>query len=225
MAGKVNSYIVFDFETGGLDGTKNACTEIGLVCLDGETLEEVGRYESYIQPYIAEYDQAALDFTGITMEKLHLSGKPITQVGKEVFEWIKEMRVKTGTTSFTKKCILVGHNVLFDICFLKQLSKESKTDILSQVDCNKNDPSVPLYLDSIILAKMSWGDDEMMANFKLESCVGKIGSELSDGHKAINDVVGTKDLLIWCVKKLRSANEDGVSQAKIRVRDRVHFQF
>src|SRR5574343_367848 len=111
---KVGGYLVFDFETGGFDCQKHAATEIGLIFLDGITLQEVGRFETYIKPYIKEYTQEALTFTGLSLELLSTKGEDIKVVGQRLQDWLKEMRAKTGTTSYTKKPTLVGHNVIFD---------------------------------------------------------------------------------------------------------------
>lgn len=223
---RVPTLIIFDFETGGLDATKAACTEIALQCIDGETLREVGRYTSYIAPYVAEYTQVALDYTGITIEKLNTEGKPIQQVGKEIFEWVKEMRQLTDTSSYTKKPVMVGHNVIFDIGFMQQLAKESKCDILSQFDSKKSyHGEIPIYLDTVVLSKLAWGNDETQTSFNLGSCLGRIGSEVHDAHKAINDVISTKDLLCYFINKMRSESITQNKESEIRLRDQIKFEF
>jgi DNA polymerase-3 subunit epsilon len=222
---KVNPYIVFDFETGGLDPKKHAATEIAMLCIDGSTLQEVGRYESYISPYLFEYQKEALNYTGITMEKLDRLGKPLKQVVKEIVEWVKEMRVKTDSTSYTKKPILVGHNPLFDIGFLQQIFKEAKEDATKLFDgkLDFNNQYQFSLLDTIVLSKLTWANDEVMNSFNLGSCVGKAGIEIVDAHKAINDVVATKELLITLVNRLRS-NTGTSSGDRVRLRDKPFFQ-
>ena len=44
MAERVNPFIILDYETGGLIAAKNAITEIAMIGVSGETLQEVGRY-------------------------------------------------------------------------------------------------------------------------------------------------------------------------------------
>lgn len=226
MAHKINPYIVIDFETGGLKGSKHAATEIACLCITGDTLQEIGRYESYIKPYLYEYDQKALDFTGITFDKLNNLGKPLEQVVKEVASLFKEWRDKTSNTH-TKKPILVGHNPKFDIPFLQQIFKEGKEDLsrLLEGDDDFHGHFYPTYIDTIHLSKLTWGADETMTSFKLTNCIEKSGLSINDAHKAINDVEATKELLIKFVNRLRSNSGDGEAGSKIRMRDHFHFQF
>ena len=46
-----NFIIVHDCETGGLDPDENPITQYAAVILDPLTLDEVDRYETYVQPY------------------------------------------------------------------------------------------------------------------------------------------------------------------------------
>ena len=46
-----SNYIVFDTETGGLDETKNPITQYAAVVLDGCTLKEIDRWETFVKPY------------------------------------------------------------------------------------------------------------------------------------------------------------------------------
>lgn len=46
-----SNYAVFDCETGGLDETKNPITQYACIILDGQTLKEVDRWETYVKPY------------------------------------------------------------------------------------------------------------------------------------------------------------------------------
>jgi DNA polymerase III epsilon subunit-like protein len=172
---KINPYIIFDFETGGLDCTKNAATEIALLCVDGATFKEIGRYESYIHPYIAEYDPKALQYTNITMDMLVAEGKQLDVVFKEVAMFFKEMKEKTSN-SHTKKPILVGHNAQFDIGFLQACFKASKLDLSTLVDGAKNffGQYQPNYIDTVTLSKLAWGQQEDR-RYNLASCVETSG--------------------------------------------------
>lgn len=222
---KINPYIIFDFETGGLKGQKNAATEIAMLCIDGNTLMEVGRYESYIKPYLGyDYDQKALDFTGITLDLLENKGKPLQQVVKEMMVCIKEWHNKTSATH-TKKPILIGHNPKFDVVFLQQIFKEAKEDMRTYFDGDEDfyGKYQPSLIDTIQLSKLAYGNDETMTSYNLTACVTKVGQSLPDAHKAINDVIATKELLIEYVNRLRS-NVGGVAGEKIRFRNSFRFK-
>lgn len=87
--------VVLDFETGGLDCTRCACTQIAMQAVRLDTFEVLGRYVNYIAPYDRQplggapkrkvlktrreveletaaapmdYESAALNYTDITME-------------------------------------------------------------------------------------------------------------------------------------------------------------
>ena len=215
---KVNPFIIFDFETGGLDSKKHAATEIAMLCIDGSTLEEVGRYESYFLPYLKEYDKAALDYTGITMEKLKREGKLLKDVVKEIVAWVKEMRAKLDCTSYTKKPVLVGHNVVFDLSFLQSIFKDAKLDPTTLFDGKKDYYNNYQYntVDTIAESKKAWGDDDVMNSFNLTACVNKAGLEIVEAHKAMNDVVATKELLLVLINRMRNSSGKG-SKEKSRV--------
>lgn len=224
--GKVNPFIVIDFETGGLQGNKNPITEVAMLCVDGHTMEEIGRYDSYVKPYLGyEYDPKALDYTNLTLEKLTKEGKDLEVVVREIVEKVKEWHQKT-TNTHTKKPILVGHNVQFDISFLQQIFKETKND-LSKYFNGKLDffgKFYPDYQDTQTLAKFAYGWDDNFNSFKLGNCIQRAGQTLTDAHKAINDVIGTKELLIHFVNKLREEGDIKGSN-KVRFREKFRFQF
>lgn len=227
---KINPYIILDFETGGLDCRKNAATEIGMICVDGGTFQEIGRYEAYFKPYLAEYNQQALDYTGITMDRLESQGKPLKEVVTEVAAFFKEMKTITSN-SHTKKPILVGHNFGFDVGFLQAVFKEAKLDFSTLIDGTVDyfGNYRPNYIDTIVMSKLTWGQTEDR-KYNLAACVETSGGTLNDGHKAINDVIATKELLIHFVNKLRSngsgtldPNDSGKSNL-IRVRNEFKFE-
>lgn len=220
-----NPYIVLDFETGGLNGAKHAITQIGMLCIDGVTLQEVGRYESYITPYHFEYDQKALDYTGTTVQLLNLKGKPLQQVGEEVFNLVKEWHKKTSNTH-TKKPILIGHNIKFDISFLQQLFHLCKKDLSSCFEGQKDFHGnfYPGYIDTMYLSKLALGDDPEFTSYQLGKCCEKMEVSLVDAHNALGDVIGTKELSIKFVNRLRNDSTNVQGFKKIRQRDHFHFQ-
>lgn len=227
MAQKLNPYIILDFETGGVKGGKeNAITEVAMLCVDGGTFMEVGRYESYVQPYIGyEYEDKALEYTGITMDLLRAEGKPLLQVGNEMCELIKKWHSETSNTH-TKKPVVVGHNIQFDISFLQQVMKESKNDISKYFD-GKLDfygKYYPDYLDTKRLAMLAFSNDDNFTSFKLGNCIQKVGLNLTDAHKAINDVIATKEMLIKFVNRLRNETGKEGGEDNIRLRQNYVFQ-
>jgi DNA polymerase III epsilon subunit-like protein len=226
MAKAINSFLFIDFETGGLDCRKHAVTEIAAIAIKGDTLEKIDLISTYVQPYgDYTYEAEALKHTGITPEDIE-SGIPVNDVVNEFINLL----IKSDFTPRNKgsKPILVAHNSAFDKGFLIQIFshcnklKELEKYTFGHIDYYGN--YQPEMLDSQHLAKMIWGNDDEIANFKLGTCIAKAGIELSDAHKAINDTIALKDMHVGFTLNLRSGvggNED----AKTKHRFREHFQF
>lgn len=221
---KINSYTIFDFETGGLDPKKNPMTELAMLSIKGDTLEEIDRFSLLVKPFdpALVYDDKALDVTGITVDMLLSQGVDIKEVRKRVEEHFEKVNIHKGPGY---KAYLVGHNPGFDDGFLGQLQAYTKIDLSKYVMNSKNYAGGFnfTYLDTIIPAKMAYGDDETMENFKLGTVVDKAGIALTDAHRAMNDVIATKDLLIEFIKKLRSTGGDMSSADKYKYRTTFHF--
>jgi len=227
MAHKVNPILVLDFETGGLSGQKDAVTEVGMLCVTGDTFTEIGRYSSFIRPYLYNYDPKALTYTNTTLEKLQTLGQDIEVVAKEMHTNLQKWYQET-TNSYTKKMCVVGHNIQFDIAFLQQLGKEGKVDWAKFIDGEQDfyGKWYPNYIDTLNFSKLVWGNDTNFTSFKLTNCVEKAGVSIGDAHSALQDVIATKELLINFVNRLRSSDGlGGVGEKKdIRFREGFHFQ-
>ena len=95
---KIYTGVGLDFETGGLDPVRCACTQIALEAIRLDTLEVFDCYTAYIAPYCKQelgaarrkvlrskhelaqptermdYEPRALEYSGITMERLEAQG-------------------------------------------------------------------------------------------------------------------------------------------------------
>ena len=224
----VSPFCIMDFETGGLKSTKNPVTEVAMIGITGDTLEEVCRHEAYLQHNyspLLEYEQKALDITGIKIEDLVELGIN----AKEFMEKMVDIWVQTNKTAVGKfsKTIIVGHNITFDIDFLIALAEHTKTDLSKYLAGRQTHHGKfePQYLDTLNLARMKWQDDEMMDNFKLNTCVEKSGFELADAHRAMNDVIANKELFLSMVNDFRFGTGEGGIKINKKIRFRNHFQF
>lgn len=65
-----------------------------------------------------KYEQAALDYSAITMEMLRTQGMDMKKVAGEVIAFAKRATLSKGNQC---KPVLVGQNIAFDIGFLQQL--------------------------------------------------------------------------------------------------------
>jgi DNA polymerase III epsilon subunit-like protein len=218
-----NSIICLDFETGGLDAQKQAITQIAFISFEASTFKEINRYESYVSPYgNYQYEDKALEMTGVTYEKIE-SGKDIRTVVKEISELFSE----ANTSGHTKKPILLGHNIPFDISFLQQIFAFTKTDLSKYFDGKKDfyGNFSPNYLDTLYMSKAMWANDESMQKFKLENCCSKAGVDLVDAHSALNDVVATKELFMYLINNMRSEASISTSEDIKKTKFRTTFQF
>lgn len=190
-----SNYIVFDCETGGLDETKNPITQYACVVLDGRTLKEIDRWETYVKPYGGlTIEKQVIEHTMVTMSDVN-KGMDIKAFVATATEFWENHRIKAKTREMGR-LVPVGHNIPFDIRFLNfALSLEKKANITEWM--------YPNFIDTYPLAKMTWGisgDEKLNLGASCENAKVK----LVNAHGAMNDVEATADLLRFFVKKLRA---------------------
>lgn len=222
---KTNSFIILDFETGGLDPKINAITEVAAVAIKGDTLERIDLVSTYVKPYGSyTYEEEALKATGITHADIE-SGMEIKDVVGELLALFKKADLYPGKGALRPIC--VAHNSKFDKGFLIQpfffckKLKEFEKALYGGTDFYGN--FQPEMIDTIPISRMAWGDDEDMTNYKLQSCITKAGIELNDAHRAINDTLATVDMFKFFINKLRATGDATGQESKTRFRK--HFQF
>lgn len=248
---RIYTAIGLDFETGGLDATKNACTQIALQTIRLDTFEIIDSYVKYITPYnkqdigspkrkvlrsrhemVAdmqgeqmEYEQAALDYSGITMEMLIKMGVDIKEVAKDIIEFAKRASLSKGAQF---KPILIGQNIVFDIAFLQQLMnyaglvKEFEKVFSGKKDFYGN--FQPHYIDTIDLARLTFANDPTISSYKLELIAERLGLELDDAHDADADVGATLDIVHVLSDRLRNNDTSLGGQMNKREKTRSYFK-
>jgi len=243
--------IVLDFETGRLDCTRCACTQIAMQAVRLDTFEVLGRYVNYIAPYdkqplggvpkrkvlktrreveqgsISEpmdYEPVALNYTGITMELLRSRGVALKQVAAEVIDFARRHTLSKGARY---KPVLIGQNIPFDIGFLQQmmayagLQKEFAQVFAGTTDFYGN--FQPHYLDSIALARLCLAAEPNITSYKLELVAERLGIELEDAHDADADVTATRQIVVQCSRRLRQNEVADTAQQCIH-KTRDHFK-
>ena len=212
-----SNYIVFDCETGGLDETKNPITQYAAVILDGKTLKEIDRWETFVKPYAdLVIEQEALDRTMVSMSDIN-SGLNVKEFIATATEFWEAHRVKTKKREMGR-LVPVGHNVQFDIRFINWvLDFEKKRDMFEWHH--------PNFIDTYPLAKLAFGikGDEKL---NLGASCGNAKIKLTDAHGAMNDVEATADLLRWYMRKLRVKKGDSVNESNQgRAKGNEFFEF
>lgn len=245
---RIYTAIGLDFETGGLDCTRCGCTQIAVQALRLDTLETVDRYVTYIAPYHKQemgaarrkvlrtkhelaqpaermdYEQAALDYSNISLDLLIDQGADMKEVAADILRFVQRATLSKGAAC---KPVLIGQNILFDIGFLTQLmnyaglTKEYEKAFAGKRDFYGN--FQPLYLDTILLARLALGADTTVTSYKLELIAQELGVELDDAHDADADVTATLDIIRICAARMRRG--EGVMPGIARKeKTRDHFK-
>lgn len=213
-----SNYCVLDCETGGLDRKKNPITQFAAIILDGRTLKELDRWETFVKPYDGKViEKQALQHTMVSMSDINagISKKEFAATAKT---WFASHQAKAKIPEMGR-LVMVGHNVIpFDRPFLDEC--------FAEFGWSCDDYFYPGGIDTLPLAKLVWGvkGDEKI---NLGACLGYAKLKLTDAHGAMNDVEGNADLLRWFMRKLRSKRSEGSSEegAEGRPRGEEFFEF
>jgi len=231
---KNHTFVCFDFETGGVDkkenkhATKFPITEVGMVAYD-MNFEHICEYRDYIKGqeidgvYVGydpdlHYQQEALRYTGITIEKLENEGIDYKQVVKNIVNVFKQ----ADAGARYKKPILVGHNVAYDVGFLLYLFAYAKVDLSKLVAgyFDHFDTFHPTFLDTMYMSRIS--DPHNRLKHGLGDACKRAEIELFDAHTALADTKATAKLHQWFTTRMRSGSTEAVETTENRTRD--HFK-
>ncbi len=217
-----NFYCVIDTETGGLfpeffpkgssEPAQSPVCEIAFVILDMH-FKEVDRYQRIIKPYGSNpiYNPKAMETHGITMKEIN-NGMPIDKSLAEMDAILSKYSKGRGG-----KVLLVGHNMKFDYGMMKYAYDYCKRDIHKYTDED--------LICTARLARLLWGHDGSMENFKLPTCCERIGINISDSHRALGDVLSTAKLLEHQVKESRGGGGTVVKKVVSEYERPIEFKF
>ena len=249
---KIYTGIGLDFETGGLDSTKNGCTQIALQSIRLDTMETTDRYIAYIHPYakqdiggpakrkvlksrhevlkdnneMMEYEKVALDYSGITMETLLNQGIDIKQLAQDIIDFVKRNTLSKGAQA---KPLLIGQNITFDIGFLQQVMnyagmvKEFEKVFAGKADFYGN--FQPHYIDTIFITRLALAHNPSVTSYKLELIAEHMGLELNDAHDADADVTATLNIVRICASRLRNTESGDASSIGIQKNEKTRNHF
>ena len=244
--------IVYDFETGGLDCNRCAATQISLHFVRLDTFEVMEKYNAYIYPYnkkadmgkpkkkalkskydieeeeLMDYEDRALEVSGITMDMLYSMGKPIEDVCAEICDAIER---NTFLVSSANKPVMVGQNPLFDKGFMQQIMVYSGmwTRFCKLVRGSKDffGNFQPLQLDTIVLSQMTFCNDKSIMTWKLEMSAERLNIELDDAHDADADVTATREITRVLTARMRNSdgNSNAVGSLAVEKREKLRDHF
>lgn len=250
--GNVIVAIVYDFETGGLDCTCCAATQISLHAVRLDTFEVMEKYTSYIYPYskkkdigkpkrkvlvdkyaedeeeLMEYEELALKYSDITMDMLYSLGQPLETVCLEIIDFIRR---NTLPVVATNKPFFIGQNPLFDKGFMQQIMlysgmwPEFTKVVRGAKDFWGN--FQPAQLDTILLCQLALDDDKSIATWKLEAMAEKLGVDLDDAHDADADVTATREITRVLTARMREegSGNNAVGSLAIEKKEKLRDHF
>jgi DNA polymerase III epsilon subunit-like protein len=115
MTEDLDRVIVVDLETSGLLPHVCGILSIGATNL---TNDEEFYIESRLEDY-HEIGETALQVNGFTREECYDDAKPTNiQAVNKFYKWVEVQAASNGTG---KKAIIAGHNIIFDINYLKKV--------------------------------------------------------------------------------------------------------
>lgn len=211
---------IFDFETGGLDCKKNPITEVAIQITD-ERYKVIDSYEAIVKPYDGlVIEPIALQTQGRVLSDLD-AGEDIKVVADNLVNIFR----KHSINNKNGKSILCGHNVGFDIAFLKEvISKSSfKTDLSKLVQSNNGEID---RLDSLQMARFFWDRDwksDEANSISLSNACKRVGIKLINAHNAMPDVDATRKLLKYFSNLSETKEEKEVEKESDK--SRKFFQF
>lgn len=213
-----SNYIVHDCETGGLDENENPITQYACIILEGTTLKELDRYETFVKPYAdLKIEKVALEKTMVSMTDIK-NGIPVKEFVSTTQDLWKQYQSKAKWED-ARRLVSVGHNIPFDHRMLQWAFNFCKKGSIWSLLQDS-------FIDTMVLTKMTFG---LNGNEKitLSDAIRYTKLKITDAHGAMNDVEATADLLRWFTKKLRSKRGEAAveKEVKERLKGQEFFEF
>lgn len=175
-------YVVLDCETTGFSPKDNEIIEIAMIKYIGG--KKVSELSSLVQPFGVIPDRIT-EITGI--KNSDVANSPIiSEIVESIWDFIN---------GFT----LVGHNITFDIGFLKKVLSDA-----GYVGSFK-------YVDTLQLARIAF---PQFPDHKLETCIKMLSLSDSQTHRALDDVICTQQLLEKCLPVLLEKREQELADRR-----------
>lgn len=229
-------------------------TQIAIHAVRLDTFEKLGSYVKYIYPYDQKeikalapkrkvlkskyespateqmvYEDAALNYTAITMDMLLGMGVDINEVTQDVLKFIRDVTYPKTPKNIMP--LVIGQNITFDEAFLIQMFEY--TGLLSElikvvrgwVDFYGN--WHPQMIDTIHLGQLALCSNPNVNSYKLEIMCEHLGVELDDAHDADADVAATTNVAAVLAQRMRSVGgiiEGGEIQMNKAEKSRKHFK-
>lgn len=198
-------YFAFDFETAGLDPSKSPALTAYFAAVDSNfnIIEDLELQIKPEEPY-SLIEEEALKVNNIDLLKHISDPKTISRLeaGEKLKEFLKKHKGKTRA-----KPRPLGHNVMFDIAFTRQLLSQSEWESSVHYGVVCTSVTTTVLKDAGILP-------EIVGN--LSSLVKHFGVEQRNAHTAKDDVLMMIDVYAKMIQMLK-ANTEGSSDLAVDV--------
>lgn len=198
----INTYILFDLETSGLDPDEGAeIVQLSAKAINASTLEyvPVKQLTLLLKPLRPEKaSPRAIDVIGKDLwESAQKEGLDPSVALKRLIEWIRQFNPKNNKYN---RPIMCGHNIGFDYKFLMKTLLEKKII--------KTDDEFPFstffQIDTMILLHLFWGHLPDTTDLKLDTLLSITGNQRATAnHDAEEDVSKNADALVRILKFMR----------------------
>lgn len=164
-------FCIIDLETTGGDRTADRITEVGAVKVQGGAC--LGTFQTLVNPGRAIPPKVTL-LTGLTDAVV----RPAPHIES----------VLPSLLEFVGDAVIVGHNVGFDIAFLRR----------ALIDTGRELPSVTV-VDTVPLARRLLRDE--VPNHRLGTLASRLRFDHQPSHRALDDALATTDLLHFLLER------------------------
>jgi len=189
--------LVIDTETGGLDANKHSILSAAGVYLDTDTFETKKVFDFYVREPSFVLQDAAMKVNNIDMNEVIKTG---LSPNDAVLRIINSTQNFFGCAGVSERITLAGHNVGFDITFLKRLfSLSNSITSFERVFSHRTIDTVSILQFLQLTCQVPSGS----AN--LDSLLVAAGVEKEENvrHTAIGDAILTAEALKRLIKKFK----------------------
>lgn len=188
--------VIIDTETGGLDPQRHSLISVAMVLLDDD-LNITGQREWLVLEDPLHICKAAWQTNQLDLQEYYAKAQSPYRVITEVNEFIDDYRTEKG------RAVPGGHNVTFDMRFLKRMALLSSNQ---QAHAEWVDKTFTYHSfdthQAVRLYSMVCGLDEPLTS--LGHCCEHFGIEIGNAHRALDDAVATAKLTRILVDRLRA---------------------
>lgn len=181
-------WVAIDLETTGLSTTKDRVIEIGAVKFDGHHV--IDTFETFVNP-LCELDPFIKNFTGI--DQYDVDSAPIFQ------------EISDALCNFIGSSTIVGHNISFDLGFLKKAGLS-----LPNPSCDTWDMAYVLL--------------PTLRQYSLATIASALDVSHDNPHRALGDAKATSEIFLRLLDKLCELNHFALTELS-RITNRSRWDF